>query len=102
MTDKEIAELSRLRAFAIQVGPIVKAALELRQIGRSCEEFEKYFFERKGADFLSHSYTPGLMLNQAYDTALEEFDETVRKAALGNFTDLLGFSPTPLKQGGEE
>lgn len=93
MDETAIAELSRLRAFAAQVGPIVKAALELRQIGMSCEEFEKYFFNEKGEYDLSHSYTPGLILNQAYDTALEKFDETVRSAALGNFKDLIGIAP---------
>lgn len=93
MNKDAIAELSRLRAFAAQVGPIVKAALELRQIGMSCEEFEKYFFNEKGDYDLSRSYTPGLILNQAYNTALEKFDETVRSAALSNFTDLIGFVP---------
>lgn len=98
--DKDaITELSRLRAFAAQVGPIVKAALELRKIGMSCEEFEKYFFNEKGEYDLSRSYTPGLILNQAYDTALEKFDETVKHAALGNFTDLIGFEPTNNKEG---
>lgn len=73
MSDDTIAELSRLRAFALRIGPIVKAALELREIGRSMERLEDGMSRR-----------------------------SVKRAPLGDFVDLLGdiydvFSPNEPK-----
>lgn len=91
----EIADLSRLRAFALRVGPIVKAAVELRELGRSLERIEAMMDEPHSLGMPTRSGTPWLIVKQAYDTALEQFDETVKRAALGQFEDLLGGSYEP-------
>ncbi len=88
--DQLVAELSKLRAFALRVGPIVKAALELRELGRSLESVEKEMDRRDGLDFGTRCATPWLILNQAYNTALQEFDAKVKKAALGDFVEFFG------------
>lgn len=90
MDEATIAELSRLRAFAARVGPIVKAAVELRELGRSLERAEEIMDARR--DGQTRCMTPWLILQQGYETALKEFDERVKAAALGNFEDLLNGS----------
>ena len=89
MSDDERAELSRLRAFAMRVGPIVKAAVELRQLGRSLEMIEAEMDEKHRHDGRTRSMTPWLIVKQGYDTALGQFDERVKAAGLGNFADLM-------------
>lgn len=103
MDEKSIAELSRLRAFALRIGPVVKAALELRELGRSLERLEEEMHRRNGLQNGTRSATPWLILNQAYETALQEFDAKVKRAALGDFIDLLGdtydiFDPKKIKR----
>lgn len=90
MGKDDVAELSRLRAFAIRVGPVVKAAVELRELGRSLERLEEHMDTRADDGWSTRSGTPWLILKQGYDTALEEFDAKVKAAGLGHFADLLG------------
>lgn len=85
-----VAELSKLRAFALRVGPIVKAALELRELGRTLERIDEEMARRNGLDYGTRSATPGLIVLQAYNTALSEFDAQVKRAALGDFVEFFG------------
>jgi hypothetical protein len=90
MSEQEIAELSRLRAFSIRISPILKAALQLRALGRTLDQLEDDMAARqRGTGYETLCGTPWMIVEQAYETALLEFDAAVKKAGLGNFHDLL-------------
>lgn len=81
------AEISKLRAFAARTGPIVRAALELREMGRSLDRLDAEMVSRKPD--ATRSGTMWLVLNQGYEAALEQFDEAVKNAALSEFADII-------------
>lgn len=93
------AEISRLRAMVARVSPVVLAALELRKMGLAMEAYHERFEERRAnLEGVSRSWTAALLMETAYETALKDFDEKVRAAALSEFDEFLS-SPSNRKDG---
>lgn len=92
-------DISRLRAYVAVTAPIVKAAVELRAMGRTLEQIESDM-QTRGNDGRTKSMTPWLIVHGAYQDALKQFDAAVKSAGLARFEDLLtiaDFAPFPNK-----